>query len=455
MPNCRPLYLTLSILLVLAVLVACAPAAVDPGAAQTSVPAADTSSALAAYPGAPATETLPPYPWPTASPGPTDAPEPTEEPTETSPPVPTLPPTPVVTPIPTAEPPFIPFPDGTTPQTFSLYWREGDVIRTMRSDESEPRLFLHPTEELGLYLPPLESGIRTWGAASPDGRTMALALVEEPKPALAENAPYPAHVYLLDQETRELRLLVRNGLDPVWSPDGKQLAYRSTETGGLWVAEVESGERAEVYRVDRANGHSITAITWAPDSRRLAILDEVFSRAPELLVVDLAQENPLQQLIDPSGNWVSSPRWSPKDDQISFLWGLGERDGGVQLRIVNLEGRQRQLAQGVFAGGSANWSPDGLWLIYPGTARYEPLPPQIDLWLVNVADETFTRITFDDRAGTDNTGVNDSNPMWTPDGTQIVFQKDSELWILSLLEGSQRQLWAFPIGVDTEFVLER
>ena len=342
------------------------------------------------------------------------------------------------------------------PQTFSLYWREGDVIRTMRSDEAEPRLFLDPAKELGLYLPPPEAGIRAWGAASPDGQAMALVLVEEPQPVFVEDAPYPVHIYLLDQETRDLRLLAKNGLEPVWSPDGKRLAYRSTETGGLWVAEVEGGVMVEVYKVDRANAHTITAITWAPDSRRLAVLDEVFFESPALLVVDLERENSPQQLIDPSSNWVSSPQWSPRDEQISFLWGVGERDGGVQLRLVNLDGQQQQLAHGIFAGGgSANWSPDGLRLIYSGTARYEPLPPQIDLWLVNVTDGTFKRITFDDQAGSDNPGANESNPTWAPDGTQLVFQKDDAFWILSLIEGSQRKLWTFPTGVDTELALGR
>jgi WD40 repeat protein len=445
------------ILLLLPATAACVPAAVEPEAAQTSVSVVETPPVLAAYPGAPTFTPLPPpYPWPTASPGPTDAPEPTAPPEPTEPPPPTLPPTPVVTPIPTAEPPFIPLPDGTTPQPFSLYWREGDVIRTMRSDEGEPRLFLDPAEEFGLYLPPPEAGIRTWGAAAPDGRTMAMVLAEEPQPVFVEDLPYPVHIYLLDQETRDLRLLVKNGLDPVWSPDGKRLAYRSTETGGLWVAEVESGVTVEVYKVDRANAHTITAITWAPDSRRLAVLDEVFFESPALFIVDLEWEGPPQQLIDPSSNWVSSPQWSPRDDQISFLWGVGERDGGVQLRIVNFEGKQQQLVHGVFAGGgSVNWSPDGLWLIYSGTARYEPLPPQIDLWLVTVTDGLFKRITFDDKAGAENSRVNDSNPMWAPDGTQIVFQKDSELWVLSLLEGGQRKLWAFPNGVDVGLVLER
>ena len=113
-------------------------------------PVVETESEAAAYPArAMATTTLPPYPWPTQPPPPTDEPPPTE------PPVPTLPPTPVVTPIPTAAPPIIPFPDGTAAQPFTLYWRDGDVIRSLRSEgQEEPSVFLDPVKEFGLYLPP-------------------------------------------------------------------------------------------------------------------------------------------------------------------------------------------------------------------------------------------------------------------------------------------------------------
>ena len=84
----------------------------------------------------------------------------------------------------------------------------------MRSDEAEPRLFLDPGEELGLYLPPPEAGIRSWGAVSPDGRTMALMLSEEPQPIFVEDTPYPVHIYLLNQETGDVQLLVKNGVAP-------------------------------------------------------------------------------------------------------------------------------------------------------------------------------------------------------------------------------------------------
>lgn len=446
-------------LLLLGLLVACSPAAdVEPTAElAATIESPATAPALAAYPSPPtATPTLPPYPWPTATPGPTDPPEPTEPPTETPPPGPTVPPTPVVTPVPTAEPPFIPFPDGTTAQPFTLYWRDGDVLRSMRSDEGEPKLFLDPAAEFGLYLPPVEAGIRSWGAVSPDGRTLALVLTEERELTQQLDTPHPVGIYLFDLESRALRPLVKDSLDPVWSPDSKRLAYRSTVTGGLWVAEVESGAAKEVYKVDRENAHNVTAITWAPDNRRLAILDEVFYETPELFIIDSDQERSPQLLIDPSSNWVSAPQWSPVNDQLSLLWGVGEAGGGVQLRVVDLDGKQQQLAAGVFAGGgAATWSPDGRWIAYAGTARYEPLPAQIDLWLVDATDTVFKRLTFDNKSGADAPSANDASPMWSPDGTQLAFRKGDEIWLLSLIDGGQSRLFDFPAEADIGLLIGR
>ncbi len=123
------------ILSLLALAVACAPAAeTEPAAESLPSNALSDLGTPDAYPPPPtATPTLPPYPWPTATPEPPAPPEPTIPPTETIPPVPTLPPTPVVTVVPTAAPPMIPFPEGTTSQPFIFYWRDGEVIRSLSS----------------------------------------------------------------------------------------------------------------------------------------------------------------------------------------------------------------------------------------------------------------------------------------------------------------------------------
>lgn len=425
-------------------LAACSPVAVEPAADLAGGPTATSE----AYPALiPATATLPPYPWPTATSAPTIPPEPTEEPTETIPPVPTSSPTPVVTPIPTAAPPIIPFPDGTTTQPFTLIWRDGDVIRTLHSEgEAEPTMLLDPAAEFALHLPPIEANIRSWGSISPNSQTLALVLIENPNEAVM--SPYPAHIYLYDGSSRNLRQLAKYGADPIWSPDGKRLAYRSLETGGLWIADVVSGKTTEVYAVDLTNGHSLGGITWSHDSRHLALIDQVLAQSTDLVVVDVEQLEPPQAIVKLSTYLLGRPQWSPADDLIAFMWAAGEGAEGPHLWLINSDGsEEKQLTNNIIGrGGLPIWSVDGVWIAFSGQVQHEKIFADTDLWLVNSRDYEIKRLTSSDIDTMAQFGANALMPLWTPDGAQIVFARVpsqdglAEVWVLSLTDGSVRKL---------------
>lgn len=408
----------------------------------SSLPTAPFAPTLEPYPPIPTASFTPlPYPWPTSTPGPTEEPTWTDEPTETVPPNPTIPPTPVVTPIPTAALPFLPFPEGTTAQPFTVYWRDGDVIRAISSAGGESRVFFDPATEFGLYLPP-EGVSWFWGEVSPDGRRVALVLTEQPERGSTE-VPHPVNIYILEQESRALRLLVKNALVPVWSPDGRLLAYKSLETYGLWVADVETGATAEIYPADLAHEKSPTDFIWASDNRHLALVDAASFQSYDLVVVDADGLEAPQLLIPGPMYWVSWPQWSPTTDHLTFVlpgdgpWGWPHHS---DLWIMNPDGSgKRQLTQDISVARQ-QWSPDGRWIAFYGLTIFEPEPAEWDLWLIEPASGVLKRLTYAEPEATSYL-----NPMWSPDGTQLVFIKPSpegvhEAWVLSLIDGSERKL---------------
>ncbi len=281
-------------------------------------------------------------------------------------------------------------------------------------------------------------------------------LTEEPKPVPSLDAPYPAHIYLFDRESRELRPLVKYGVEPVWSPDGKRLAYRSLETGGLQVVDVSTGATREVYAIDGGtNGHLATGFSWAPDSRHLVTIDETLYQSTDLFVIDSDQQEASTNLVGPPTEWAYNAQWSPTGEHISLTSAIGG-PGGWQLQIANLDGSWNQLTGDVYpVSGVPRWSPNGQWIAFGGTAIYEADLSQTDLWLTDAAGKFLIRLTFDKMQSEDDHQAEDSRPIWSPDGTQLVFRKAQEVWVISLLDGSKHKLFAATSSADIGLLVSR
>ncbi len=98
-------------------------------------------------------------------------------------------------------------------------------------------------------------------------------------------------LYWFDLATRQTRLLTdgksRNE-SPLWSRDGKQLAFSSTARNGtdtdVWVLDLDSGERKTVVTA----GGAWTATDFSPDGRQLLVQQSVSINEVHPGVVDLA-----------------------------------------------------------------------------------------------------------------------------------------------------------------------
>ncbi|MCB8946310.1 MAG: PD40 domain-containing protein [Ardenticatenaceae bacterium] len=376
------------------------------------------------------------------------------QPTETLPPPPTLPPTPIVTPIPTAIPPLITLPDGQTPQPFTIVYKQGDVISAIDSDGTNQRSLLNVQATLGLHLP-IENLARFtgWASPSPDGEQLALILginAEQPPTyhIPIDYSMYEFSIYLLNLHTDEIRFLVADAILPLWSPDGTHLVYRHATTGSLWLVEIASGQIRELYAVspDEMEPHAVTQLSWSPDGQNLVFIDESPSVSRDIVVVNVDQTQPPRVILSAESYPVTFPQWSPDGTQILFVSPVDQATGfseTANLWLISPDGeQQKQLTQyiSVGIGGIPHWSPDGLWIAFAGAHAFEELEPRIDLWLVAKDGTNIQRLTsnLDGK-------IDESRPLWSPDSTQLVFHKDqSELWVISLVDGSQTQM---PVSV--------
>ncbi|ACY14128.1 protein kinase domain-containing protein [Haliangium ochraceum] len=147
--------------------------------------------------------------------------------------------------------------------------------------------------------------------------------------------------------------------EPVLSPDGAHIAFRSTrEGGGIYVMEV-TGESVRRVVDEGANP------SWSPDGRSLAYATRSTllpnSRSPgELWTIDLASGR-RRRVADAD---ATQPAWSPGGHRIAY-WGLPEGGSQRDIWTVSAEGGPPVA---VTDDGDLDWnpvwSPDGRYLYF-------------------------------------------------------------------------------------------
>lgn len=301
--------------------------------------------------------------------------EPTILPSPTAPPVPTALPTPVVTPIPTAILPIIPLSSDQATKPYTLVFHDKDMIRAISSDVSTDRVLLDVHAQLPLFLADERSNIYSWGNPSPDGKRLALVLSSvETLASLPKNKIPEFSIYLFDLSTGRLQLLVQNGVEPVWSPDGTRIAYHD-KNSALSIVDVTTGKTQEIYAINSKSGHFVTAIDWAPDSKHLVFSDAVFRQSYAIVVAAANAVGPATTLVSSTTHWPRYPKWSPTGDKILFISPSGKSSGPdifQNLWIMNPDGSdQIQLTHDVDVYELPRWSPDGNWIVFAGPVAYE------------------------------------------------------------------------------------
>lgn len=193
----------------------------------------------------------------------------------------------------------------------------------------------------------------------------------------ANKGPDGTDVDVLDLATGERRLVIRNAASPKYVPTG-QLVFARAST--LFAAPF--------------------------DLDALEVSGEV---VPVVEGLALHRFGGAQYSFSDNGTLVYAPSPPPGDE------------GGAVL-IVDREGNEHPLLEGGSYLSGPRLSPDG---------RYIAVDEAGDVWLYDSQRDVTSRFTFHD--------ANDASPLWSPDGTRLVFTSN---------RGGPFNLFSKPVDTD-------
>ncbi|MCU7939086.1 MAG: Tol-Pal system beta propeller repeat protein TolB [gamma proteobacterium symbiont of Bathyaustriella thionipta] len=149
-------------------------------------------------------------------------------------------------------------------------------------------------------------------------------------------------------------------MSPVWSPNGKRLAYVSFEKNRsvIYMQELKSGQRKTIAQFKGIN----SAPVWSPDGKRLAMTLSKDGNS-EIYVMHIASG--VLQRVTNHYSIDTEPAWAPDGRSLVFT---SDRAGKPQIYqvAINQKGRSgnhRRLTYDGDYNAGASFSPDGKSLV--------------------------------------------------------------------------------------------
>lgn len=211
---------------------------------------------------------------------------------------------------------------------------------------------------------------------------------------------------------------------PTWSPDGALIAW--------------SRDQAVYVMAWDGSGQTMLAEdagfpAWSPDGSMIAFASQgdVFAMR--------ADGSHIENLTDNPDGWDSIPAWSPDGTQVAFV---SNRDGNLEIYIMNSDGSdQTRLTERIQEEDSrASWSPDGSEIAFGGTTE----GGRREILVMNADGSSASELTGAVE------GENNDAPSWAPDGIQIAFVSENDIYLIDADGSNAVNLTNSPASIDID-----
>src|SRR6267378_2997408 len=267
---------------------------------------------------------------------------------------------------------------------------------------------LIPVLALGAVLADCQNAERSV-APGLDGPQFSLSATEGLKGRIAfhSNRDGDFDIYVMNADGSGVRQLTHTTVhefDPIWSPNGKRIAFARLDETGDFDVIVMNADGSGAINLTNNDVVNDFAGAWSPDGKRMAIAsnrdgdDEVF-------IINLDGSGVTQLTHNDVRDFPTA--WSPNGTQILFE---SNRDDDEELYVMNVDGSgvtRLTNNPGRDEGDRAGWSPNGKQIAFHSTRD----GGDEDIFVMNADGTGVTQLTFND-------GVFDAVPVWTAGGRE-------------------------------------